>query len=92
MVGGDQQEGRITSANYGDEWPFTVAEGTLRCEGSDGVGAVTFEADGTVYGLNGTAKSRGFPEFDPIWLDDPQVEGLKTNVGPIIERGLALCR
>lgn len=59
---GGQQEDTVTEADFGEEWPFSVSEGTLGCDGSDGLGAVTFEAEGRVYGLNGTAKSKGLPE------------------------------
>lgn len=82
----------MTQAEFGDKWPFSVSEGTLRCEGSGGAGAVTFEAGGKVYGVNGTAKGRGLPGIEPIWLDDSSGLGLKKSVGPIIDRGLQLCR
>lgn len=89
----DTHEVRVTQSEFGERWPFSVPEGTLRCEGSSQAGAVIFEAEGRVYGVNGTAKSRGLPGIEPIWLADPAAEGLglKKNVGPIIQRGLQLC-
>lgn len=88
------QEVRVTQAEFGDEWPFSVPDGTLRCEGSGGSGAVTFEAQGRLYGVNGTAKSKGLPGIEPIWVADPAAPGLglKKSVGPIIDRGLQLCQ
>ena len=35
-------------------------------------------------------KRQGFKDIEPIWADDPET-GLKKNIGPIIDRGLALC-
>jgi hypothetical protein len=35
----------VAQAEFGDEWPFSVPDGTLKCEGA-GSGAVTFEAEG----------------------------------------------
>jgi hypothetical protein len=40
--------------------------------------------------VNGLAKRQGFKDIEPIWADDPET-GLKKNIGPIIDRGLALC-
>ena len=55
-------ERTITRDEFGHAWPFTVAEGELSCER----GAVTIEARGTTYAVNGTAGSRGFARIDPI--------------------------
>jgi glucose/arabinose dehydrogenase len=80
--------GLITAAEFGDAWPFTVESGTLRCIAGQ---AVVFEANGIVYAVNGVAESQGFANVEAIWRDDPAVEGLKVNIGPIIERGRTLC-
>jgi hypothetical protein len=88
---GSSAPGKITEAELGEEWPFTVSEGILRCHGSAGFGAVTFEADGTEYAVNGVAKGQDYPPVDPVWADDPTVDGLKKNIGPVIDRGLDLC-
>jgi hypothetical protein len=84
--------GLITRAEYGADWPFSVASGTLSCVPSgnnDGRLLVTFNTgDGIEYALNGSARTFGFPELDtsvmPDWPDG-------SSLGPIIERGLALC-
>jgi len=54
------------------------------------LGSVTFKAGGDVYAVNGLAKGQGFKDIEPIWADDPET-GSKKNIGPIIDRGLALC-
>ena len=82
----------VSRAELGDEWPLTVEEGTLRCDGAQQAGAVFFETDGRVYPVNGIARGRtDGPEIDEIWADDPDFEGAKKNIGVLIERGLALC-
>lgn len=63
---------------------------TLRCEGPSGAGSVIVNADGTDYGVNGTAQSE-YPEFDPIWKADPDVPGTKVNITEVLDLGLGLC-
>jgi hypothetical protein len=54
----------VTQQEFGDQWPFTVSEGTLACYQN----AVTFKTTtGLIYGLNGTAKSRQYPGPEVIW-------------------------
>jgi Protein of unknown function (DUF2511) len=72
------------------EWPFTVPSGILGCTQPPFPGEVTFNVDGTVYGLNGTALDSGYKGVEPIWRPDPS-DGLKVSVGRMIERGLKLC-
>lgn len=87
----------VRREDLGDEWPLTVARGTLRCTGSARLGAVTFEApNGRVYAVNGTARSRpGTREIDPIWAPsrDPILRdmGGRVSIGTLIALGLALC-
>lgn len=84
---------RITKDEYGDDWPFTVSEGVLEGAGSGGLGEVLFTADGVTYAVNGTAKQTGkYVDIEKIWADDPALEGLKKNIGPIVDRGLGLCK
>ena len=54
---------------------------------------VTIDApSGKTYAANGTAKDNtDYPALNPIWAGDPDVDGLKINIGPIIDAGLALC-
>lgn len=52
-------------------------------------GTVTFNVDGTVYGLNGFALDHGYPAVDPIWKSAEP--GPKADLGPMIQNGLALC-
>ncbi|MDK1476060.1 DUF2511 domain-containing protein [Streptomyces sp. 549] len=68
-------------------WPFTVDTGTLACD----QGKITFEAGGTEYGLTGSAQS-SYAKPDPIWVDDPDVPGVKTSLGSLIAAGMKLCK
>ena len=83
-----ETKAHIAQQDFGKTWPFTVTQGELRCDRD----AVTFQADGTTYAVNGTAGSRGFPRIDPIWSPNPDIPGTRINIGPIIKAGLALCR
>ena len=90
--GGSADSKEISASDLGESWPLTVSGGTLRCEGSDGSGAVTIEVDGTTYALNGTAKSQGAGiDIDEIWAPNPEIDGAKKDIGVLIDEGLALC-
>lgn len=78
-------ERTITRDEFGHAWPFTVAEGELSCER----GAVTFEARGTTYAVNGTAASRSFARIDPIWkYDDSFAEQYAEETGITLEAAI----
>ncbi|MFD4438096.1 DUF2511 domain-containing protein [Bacillus safensis] len=80
--------GYISEATWTDgEWPFTVAEGTLMCAAPS---RVTFTANRTMYAVNGAAKKAGgFDDIAAIWKSSPN--GLKADLTPVIDAGLALC-
>lgn len=81
--------GYVSREMLGDDWPLTVEDGVLDCSGAQ---AVTFTTGGGTYAVNGMAESAtDFPAIDPIWADDPTGAAPKKNIGPLIERGLALC-
>lgn len=91
--GSNRPAGLVERATWSDGlWPFTVDTATLQCtKGADGE-RVTVVADREMYALNGTAKAaKLWPSFDPIWLDNPNVPGLKVDISPMITRGLSLC-
>lgn len=84
---------KVTRAEYGDAWPFTVESGYLDCR--DGYAAL-FRANGVEYQLNGFAASRGYAAIDPIWRDrndnEPGGLQLKVNLGQLVDRALKECR
>ncbi|MCU1508254.1 MAG: hypothetical protein JWQ12_519 [Glaciihabitans sp.] len=89
--------GLLVSTDYGDKWPLSVPFAVVSCKslvaGGRSLQVVTLETpDGVTYAVNGTAKSHTtFPSIQPIWADDPNVDGLKIDISPIIDAGLALC-
>jgi hypothetical protein len=84
----------IDAQQYGENWPLRVERGKLACEHN----SVTFEADGIIYAINGRAQTennrngRGWANSKKIRRYDPKgvMYGL-MDVGPLIQRGLALC-
>ncbi len=86
---------RITRAEYGDDWPFSVASGRLYCDppGSN----VVLESSGKIYALNGraigSASQRGYIDArKSIMLKDGQGFFTVGDIQRIISRGLAMCR
>ncbi|MFV8176751.1 DUF2511 domain-containing protein [Mycolicibacterium peregrinum] len=91
--GSNRPAGLVERQTWNDgPWPFTVDTATLFCTKAANGERVTVVADGEMYALNGTAKSTNlWPPFDPIWIDNPNIAGLKVDIGPMINRGIALC-
>lgn len=86
-----EQSESVSKTTMGDSWPLSVDKGTLRCNGSDGVGEVTIEVDGKTYAINGSAKgNEAYEVIDVIWADDT-TPGVKKNISPLIQKGLGLC-
>jgi hypothetical protein len=88
---------KITESEYGEKWPLSVQNGTLNCTPLGTLAIVTFTANGVTYAVNGTAKARakqnGWREINEIWRDNPNPQhGPKINIGPIVEKGLSLCK
>jgi hypothetical protein len=95
-------EVKIAESDFRKAWPFSVKEGILRCASQ----AVTFTANGTTYAVNGTAIGlKRYPDIDkiwlpgePVWIKDPETGKKvnlgppKRNIGPVISRGLELCK
>jgi hypothetical protein len=83
----------ISKQEYGNDWPFSCEKGILSCEQN---GLVTFTTGGKTYAINGAARTaaerRGWNEVHPIWRNNPEFPGTKINIGPIIRRGLDLCK
>jgi hypothetical protein len=78
----------VSRTEFGDAWPLTVDEGTLRCHRQ----TIIFQApDGTEYAINGTALVAGYQEITPIWADDPSPPPPKRDLSPLHDLGLELC-
>jgi Protein of unknown function (DUF2511) len=74
----------ITQNEYGKRWPFAVPQGQLRCEGR---GAIILTVRGVDYAVNGMAANR-YASIQAIW----KKADASMEVGPIISRGLTLCK
>ena len=83
---------KITAEEYGDRWPLSVEKAKLCCRHS----VVWVKVNRTKYGVNGTSYSllrrHGFTvhQIEQIWRPHPEIEGLRVNIGPLIEDGLNL--
>jgi hypothetical protein len=83
--------GYVSRAEFGAPWPLTVEDGVLSCVNGS---AVIFAHGGMTYAVNGRAKGlKRYASIEPIWqtLDSP-LSPMRVNIGPLIERGLTLCR
>lgn len=85
----------ITQTELGDQWPFTVSQGTLECIPPC---IVTFRVNDKIYAVNGLASSRGYTKIDEIWQEDSTKLGkwqagliTKMDLTNIIKKGLDLC-
>ena len=78
-----------------DPWPLTSESGLLFCDPfGEGVGAVVYAPDeepDAFYAVNGMADAAGYDDIEPIWADRPDSDGLKVNIGALINAGLTLC-
>lgn len=89
--------GLLVSSDFGDKWPLTLPYAIVACQnltaGGQQLHAVTVTApDRTTYAANGTARSHtNYPDLTSIWATDPNVDGLRIDISPIINAGLARC-
>lgn len=93
----EDDPGLLVSTEYGDKWPLVVPYGVAECEHIDAGGrqlqAITFlDPSGKRWAVNGTAQSHTqHPEIRPIWADDPDIDGAKIDISPIIDKGFEVC-
>lgn len=79
---------KVSRDDLGDKWPLTCESGHVGLE-LDTI-AVFKQKGGKTYALNGMARTRGYPDIEPIWADNPKLEGFKVNIRPLIKMALAL--
>ena len=100
-------ENMIYKADYGENWPFTVDKGILKCVSQ----GVVFIANGKTYAVNGTALNfkteYGYSEMDEVWAydtimmkqliaagfskEEAEKHKIRISVDKIIKDGLKLC-
>jgi len=84
-----QQAIKISKAEFGKDWPFTVRAGHLRCAGT---GVIVFTSGGTQYALNGDPNTGGYAPIQAIAKPTHAPGKARFNLLPIIDRGLRLCK
>ncbi|MCC5946343.1 MAG: SUMF1/EgtB/PvdO family nonheme iron enzyme [Bernardetiaceae bacterium] len=88
----------VFEKDYGEKWPLTVPY----CEVIGKIGQVFIRVDEKIYGINGMAQQHAksgsaalagavsIYEDSSIWKDNPEAEGTKIPISPLIEVGLKL--
>ncbi|MEP0755593.1 YebY family protein [Trichocoleus sp. Lan] len=87
-------DGKVTQAEYGERWPFTVPEGIIDCVSR---ADVVLRVGEDVYAINGTARGKAKPggeykDLAQIWRDQTADVGGKVGIpGELMEKGLKIC-
>ena len=82
---------KINRDDLGDTWPFTVNSGVIACNHPSS--AVVFFTNEKIYAVNEVAKGqKRYADVREILRAHPSVAGSKIDIGPILDRGLKLCR
>lgn len=84
----------VSSKDFGDAWPFTVDSVDLMCVGPSPK-ALARTANGTVYALNGSArtqaKSRGWADGQDITKQNPSIPAIKMDYSNFVVLAQDLC-
>ncbi|WP_157832233.1 DUF2511 domain-containing protein [Pseudomonas sp. 09C 129] len=93
--GADEKVQKISSKDYKGPWPFTVDSVDLLCEGQSPK-ALARTSDGTIYALNGSARSvakeHSWADGQDITKPDPALPGVKMDYSNIVQLAQSLCR
>lgn len=93
-VHADAKVQTVSSADYGDAWPFTVGSVDLMCDGPSPK-ALARTADGTIYALNGSArtqaKSRGWSDAHDITKANSAMPTIKMDYAQFVQIAQDLC-
>lgn len=90
----DARELPVSSKDFGNDWPFIVDSVDLMCDGPSPK-ALARTSDGTVYALNGSArsvaKSRGWADGRDITKPSPTMPAVKMDYSNIVQVAQELC-
>lgn len=90
----DVKAQRVSNVDFGDAWPFIVDSVDLMCEGPSPK-ALARTSDGTVYALNGSArsiaKSRGWADGRVITKPSPTMPAVKMDYSNVVQIAQDLC-
>lgn len=86
----------VSRAEFGARWPLTVDSVELRCVAhSPSLSALVFAHNSQIFTLNGIAagqaKKMGWQAMGALWRDNPDIEGTKIPITPLIQRADSLC-
>ncbi|MBD8268388.1 DUF2511 domain-containing protein [Pseudomonas fluorescens] len=85
----------VSRVDFAEAWPFTVDSVDLTCEGPSPK-ALARTDDGTVYALNGSArsaaKSRGWADGRDITKPSPTMPSVKMDYSNIVQIAQELCQ
>jgi hypothetical protein len=92
LSGCSSSEKRVSDSDFGDEWPFTVDNGTVECLGDPYV--IIFRSNGRTYALNDAARAtEQYEDISVIVRTDDNYPGgqVKMDLSIIEFEGLKLC-
>ena len=79
---------KVTKKKFGDQWPFTVDQGHVKCLHEN---RIIFHAERQTYGVNDIAKKTFF-DIEKIWRTDIDTATVITYMKPIVEEGMKRCK
>jgi len=92
--GAKEKTHTVSSKDFGNAWPFTVDSVDLMCVGPSPK-ALARTADGTVYALNGSArtqaKSSGWADGQDITKPNPSIPSIKMDYSSFVVLAQDLC-
>lgn len=92
--GASEKVQTVSSKDFGEAWPFTIDSVDLMCDGPSPK-ALARTADGTIYALNGSArtqaKSRGWADGQDITKPNPTIPTIKMDYSTIVQIAQDLC-
>lgn len=92
--GADDKVKTVSATDFGNAWPFTVDSVDLMCDGPSPK-ALARTADGTIYALNGSArtqaKDRGWADGQDITKPNPTMPTIKMDYSNFVQIAQDLC-
>lgn len=86
---------RVSRDQMGKEWPLSVAEGEVSCEGTKDYGALFFTRGARRFALNGVALTgKQAPDIKEsgFLMPDPTITGSFKSIGPLMDRARSACK
>jgi len=80
---------KLNKDTYKGDWAFTQNNVTIGCHD---IYYIYVEYNNVKYALNGISQQKYKPLDDSLWLPDPNIKGIKVNIGPFMELASSLCK